>query len=171
VVDWLVVAANDSESPFGRVNDFFKSSTWHFITYLFWFAVVVIWLSCAFWVFKDARRRIDDKVVVTVAVLTGLIFGPFGLFVYAIIRPPEYLEDVRERELEIRAMEQRLAEEARCPFCKTRVKDEYLVCPNCARRLRDVCSSCRRPLEPNWKVCPYCEKQVGHAPATTFDLI
>jgi RNA polymerase subunit RPABC4/transcription elongation factor Spt4 len=170
VTDWLAVVAADSD-PFGQVKDFFKSSTWHFITYMFWFFLVVIWLSCAFWVFKDARRRIDDKVVVAVAVLTGLIFGPFGLFIYSIVRPPEYLDDVRERELEIRSMEQRLAEETRCPFCKTRVRDDFLVCPNCLRRLREVCSNCRRPLEPTWKVCPYCEKQVSQVQAMGFDLI
>ena len=30
-------------------------------------------------------------------------------FIYMLFRPPEYLEDVRERELEIKAMEERLA--------------------------------------------------------------
>jgi len=171
VVDWLLVAANDSSDPFGSIKDFFKSSTWHFITLMFWFFVAVIWISCAFWIFKDARRRIDDKIVIAVAVLTGVVFGPFGLLVYSIVRPPEYLADAHERELEMRTMERVLADEARCPFCKTRVKDDYLVCPNCMRRLRDVCTSCRRPVDPAWKVCPYCEKQLQQVQATSFDLV
>ena len=97
----------------------------------------VVWLSCAYWVFKDARRRIDDEIVIVVAVLTGLVFGPFGLLIYAIVRPPEYLDDAHERELEMRMMEQRLDEEQRCSFCKTPVHDDYLVCPHCLRRLRE----------------------------------
>jgi RNA polymerase subunit RPABC4/transcription elongation factor Spt4 len=28
------------------------------------------------------------------------------------------------------------------------------------RRLRGVCAKCGRPVEPTWKICPYCETQV-----------
>ena len=171
----LVAASSSSSSsssdPFGSIKDFFKSSTWHFLTYMTVFFLVALWLSCAFWVWKDARRRIEDRIVITVAVLTGLVFGPFGLLIYSILRPPEYLEDIRERELEMQAMEQRLAEDQRCPFCKTRVKDDFLVCPHCMRRLREVCGNCRRPLDPDWRVCPYCEKQVSSSRAPEFDLV
>jgi RNA polymerase subunit RPABC4/transcription elongation factor Spt4 len=158
VPDWTLVGA--SSNPLDPVTNFFKSSTWHFITDMFVFFIAVIWLSCAYWVFKDARRRIDDGIIVTVAVLTGLIFGPLGLLVYTIVRPPEYLEDMRERELEIRTLEQRLEDDQRCSYCKTAVREDYLVCPNCTRRLRNVCGTCSRPVEPNWRVCPYCESQV-----------
>ena len=53
----------------------------------------MLWIACAYWVFKDARRRIDDKIVLAVVVLTGLVFGPLGLIVYAIVRPAEPLAD------------------------------------------------------------------------------
>jgi hypothetical protein len=33
-------------------------------------------------------------------------------------RPPEYLEEVRERELEIKAMEESLGTAERCPVCR-----------------------------------------------------
>ena len=108
MVDRLLLGASDSTDPFGSIKNFFHSSTWHFAVLMFWFFLVVVWLACAYWVYKDARRRIDDRVVIIVAVLTGLVFGPFGLFVYAILRPPEYLDDTRERELELRMLEQRL---------------------------------------------------------------
>ena len=76
MIDRWLVGASDSSDPFGSVKDFFNSSTWHFLTLMTIFFLVVLWLACAYWVFKDARRRIDDKIVITVAVLTGLIFGP-----------------------------------------------------------------------------------------------
>ena len=88
--------------------------------------------------------------------------------VYTIVRPPEYLDDVRERELEMRMMEQRLASEERCPFCRTPTREDYLVCPTCGRRLRTVCQSCRRPVDPQWRVCPYCEAEV-HSGAGEFE--
>jgi RNA polymerase subunit RPABC4/transcription elongation factor Spt4 len=159
-----VLAANDN--PFQSVSDFFTSSTWDFIVRMAFVFLAAVWLACAYWVFKDARRRMDDKLLIAVAVLTGLVFGPFGLIVYAIVRPPEYLDDVRERELEVRMMEQRLSDEQRCSFCKTPVRDDYLVCPTCGRRLRTVCRSCGRPVEPQWRLCPYCEAEVHGAPVT-----
>jgi hypothetical protein len=157
VLDWSLLAQTSNDNPFQSVTSFFQSSTWDFIVLLLYFFVLVVWLACAYWVFKDARRRIDDTIVLIVAALTGLVFGPVGALVYAIVRPPEYLDDVRERELEIRMMEQRLASEERCPFCRTPTREDYLVCPTCGRRLRTVCDSCRRPVDPHWRVCPYCE--------------
>ena len=42
---------------------------------------------------------------------TAASLFPFvGTIVYMILRPPEYLEDVRERELEVQAAEARLHE-------------------------------------------------------------
>jgi len=173
VPHWIIAAAasSDSTNPFQFVTDFFKSPTWHFITLMFFFLVVVLWLACAYWVFKDARRRIDDKIILTVAVLTGLVFGPLGLIIYAIVRPPELLTDRDSRELEMQMMEQRVQEESRCSFCKTPVRDDYLVCPTCARRLRSTCAQCGKPLEPSWRVCPYCEADVRGAPAAAYDRL
>ena len=69
----------------------------------------MFWLAVGYWVNKDARRRIADRWLVGLATLFGL-FPPFvGALVYMLFRPPEYLEDVRERELEIKAMEDRLS--------------------------------------------------------------
>ena len=169
---WILAAATSGDSnPFQSVMDFFKSPTWHLITLLLYFLGAVIWLACAYWVFKDARRRVDDKIILAVCVLTGIVFGLLGLIIYVIVRPPELLADRREQELETQMMEQRLGEESRCSFCKTPVRDDYLVCPTCARRLRSTCAHCGKPLEPNWRVCPYCEADVRGAPAAVYDRL
>jgi RNA polymerase subunit RPABC4/transcription elongation factor Spt4 len=175
VPNWIIAAAantaaSDSSNPFHFVTDFFKSPTWHFITYMAIFFVVVIWIAGAYWIFKDSRRRIDDWIIVVVCVLAGLVFGPVGWIVYAIARPPEYLVDVQEREMELHVLEGRMAEDSRCSFCKSPVKDDYLLCPNCGHRLRGSCPQCHRPIEPQWRVCPFCEADVHAAPAATeFD--
>ena len=94
-------------------------------------------------------------------VLTALVFGPLGALIYAIVRPPEYLSEVRERELEMEVLERRLSEMQVCPHCHADVQDDFLVCPNCTARLRGVCRTCRRPIEPGWRICPYCETQIA----------
>jgi hypothetical protein len=126
--------------------------------------VVVLWLATAFWTFKDARRRIGDPWLVAAATLLGL-FPPFiGPVLYMFFRPPEYLQDVHERDLEIKAMEQRLAQlDQRCPVCRARVEASFLVCPVCTTRLKQACASCGQPLDALWQVCPHCATPVTPA--------
>src|SRR6476659_3709573 len=69
--------------------------------------LVVVWLALVYYTFADARRRISDPLVVGCATAASLF--PFvGTVVYMIIRPPEFLEDVRERELEMQAAQARM---------------------------------------------------------------
>jgi predicted amidophosphoribosyltransferase len=96
------------------------------------------------------------------ATVLGLVPPFVGALIYMLFRPPEYLEDVRERELEIKAMEQRLSRrpEMHCPVCRAEVDASFLVCPVCTTRLRQSCRACKQPLEALWQVCPYCETPV-----------
>ncbi len=126
--------------------------------------LVVVWLALVYWTYADARRRIADPMLIGCATAASLF--PFvGTLVYMIVRPPEYLDDIRERELEIQAAEARLAELGYhlCPHCDYEVEKEFLRCPNCMRKLKDPCPSCGKPLDPNWKICPFCEAEVGAA--------
>ncbi len=128
--------------------------------------LVVIWLALVYWTYADARRRIGDPLLVACATAASLF--PFvGTVVYLIVRPPEYLEDVRERELEIQAAEARLQslQHEHCQYCGFEVEGDFLRCPSCLRRLKEPCSVCAKPLDPRWKICPYCEAEVGQAPA------
>jgi hypothetical protein len=147
-------------STFGSTHDFFSSGTWLVIRNLLLFFVGVFWLAFAYWVYKDARRRIEDPWLVVLATLLGLvpIAGPF---IYMLFRPPEYLEDVRERELEIKAMEDRLSKrDLHCPVCRSEVDSSFLVCPICTTKLKQSCSVCKAPLEALWQVCPFCETPI-----------
>src|SRR5918996_889139 len=96
---------------------------------LFTLSMVAVWLALAVWTYLDARR------------------------------PPDFLEDARERELETKAAELRVRQlsELSCPNCQYPVEKTYLRCPNCQRRLKDPCQSCGKPVDPRWAVCPYCE--------------
>ena len=126
--------------------------------------LVVIWLALIYWTYADARRRIADPMLIACATCASL-FPFIGTVVYLIVRPPEYLDDVRERELEIKVMEHRLSSrgELHCPVCRAEVEPSFLVCPVCTTRLRQSCGSCKQPLEALWQVCPYCETPVEPA--------
>ena len=83
------------------------------------------------------------------------------------MRPPEYLDDVRLRELEMQAAEARLVQldYELCPHCEYEVKADYLRCPSCMRKLKDRCHSCGKAIDPAWRLCPYCEAETGAPPA------
>jgi RNA polymerase subunit RPABC4/transcription elongation factor Spt4 len=155
-----------SGSIFGGVHGFFHSGTWSAIELILVALVVLFWAATVFWVRKDARRRIEDVMLVQVATLLGAVPPFLGPLIYMLFRPPEYLEDVRERDLEIRAIESRLGTQAlKCKVCGCNVDADFLICPVCTTKLRQACTECTRPLEPAWQVCPYCETPVAVEPA------
>ena len=93
-----------------------------------------------------------------------------GTIVYLIVRPPEYLDDVRLRELEMTAAEARLAslDYSLCPHCDYEVQADYLRCPSCMRKLKERCYSCSKPIDPAWRICPFCEAETS-APTPSSD--
>ncbi len=129
-------------------------------------ALVVVYAALVYWTYSDARRRINDPMLVGCATAASL-FPFIGTIVYLIVRPPEFLDDVHERDLEIAAAEARLnsVRQHTCPHCDFEIETSFLRCPSCLRRLKEPCTVCGKPLDPRWKICPYCEAEVGQAPA------
>ena len=134
---------------------------------LFIVFLAVLYLALAYWTYADAQRRIVDPMLVGCATAAALLFPFAGAIVYVIVRPPEYLEDVRERELEMEAAEARVREleGTLCPHCDRRVEPDFVRCPSCLRKLKERCTNCARPLEQTWTICPYCEADVPPASA------
>ncbi len=157
------------ENLFETINGIISSPLWILALYVLAFCLAVLWLVLVFWTFKDARKRIDDPIIIGVAVLTSLVLPYMGTFIYAILRPAEFLAEVQERELEMRAMEQELLVLRSCPSCGELIRPDFVACPNCRRQLRASCPSCDRVLEPSWKICPYCgqETKVRRVPPPT----
>jgi hypothetical protein len=127
-------------------------------------SLVAIYLALIFWTYMDARRRIVDPLLVWCSVAAS-IFPYVGTVMYMILRPPEYLDDVRERELEMQAAEARLHQlnYSLCPHCDYEVERDFVRCPSCLRKLKDRCYNCQRPLDQSWTICPYCEAEVPGA--------
>ena len=102
-----------SSDPFQSVSDFFGSGVWTIALVLIQVFAAALWLALAYWVYQDARRRFENSGAITACVAIALIIPFLGALVYLFIRPPEYLTDAHDRELETLALESQV-EGLRC---------------------------------------------------------
>ena len=93
-----------TSGAFSSVTDFFSSSYFSALIKLAVLFGIALYGATVFWTWKDARRRIEDPVIVGVCVATAVCFPFVGVLIYLILRPPEYLADVHERESAIWAV-------------------------------------------------------------------
>lgn len=119
--------------------------------FVFWFALVG-------WTYRDATRRGASGLYWGAVTF---FFNIFGLFIYMMLRPAEYLDDVKERELEIKHKQAMLRGSLlNCPACHKPVEKDFLICPHCRKKLKNACSNCQKPLNLSWTICPYCKTNV-----------
>src|SRR5438034_577141 len=105
--------------------------------------LVVLYLSLVYWTYTDARRRIVDPMLIGCATAASLF--PFvGTVVYMVLRPPEYLEDVRERALEMHAAEAR-PPDATAAMPVADAEPEPIAASESAARARAQAGRSRRP--------------------------
>ena len=143
---------------FENILIFFRLPIWRYLIYGIIFVLIIIWLSFVYWTYRDAKLRNTSVAAAIFWALVVLLFNFLGLIIYLILRPPEYIEDVRERDLEIERMQLLLDSDLlKCPSCGNKVMQDFLVCPQCRKKLKNPCISCGKPLDFNWKVCPYCK--------------
>jgi RNA polymerase subunit RPABC4/transcription elongation factor Spt4 len=117
---------------------------------------VVLWLSALLWVYRDVKSRTNDSVSQLVSAFLVLIFNLPGLFLYLVLRPQETMTEAYERTLETEAMLQEVERLGTCPSCRRRIEEDYLLCPYCRTGLRKPCAQCGRALSFGWVACPYC---------------
>ena len=88
---------------------------------------VVVWLALIVYTYLDAKRRISDPFLIACATIASF-FPYIGTAVYAIVRPPEFLEDAQERELEIKAAELRVRQLTRPPARTASTRSRRTTC-------------------------------------------
>jgi len=146
----------------GAMSSFFANPVVQMILYGAFFYLILLWIAAAFWAFRDMRDRTENPVLPFLA--TALIimflpfFFPFGLIVYRVIRPPERLGDVYERNLAQEALLSEVEGVRTCKGCDRRVDPEWIICPWCRRRLNRVCPNCERLVGLDWSLCAWCGK-------------
>jgi hypothetical protein len=148
-------------SAFGSVHGLLHSTAFDVARNLVLILAVVFWLGLAYWVYRDARRRVDDPWLIGTATLLAVVVPYIGAAVYLLFRAPETLADAHARELEVRALEERIGmRPPHCPVCRADVDQSFLVCPVCTTQLKQPCRSCSAALDASWQACPYCATPV-----------
>ena len=143
-----------SSDPFQIISDFLDSPILRISGQLIVLLFVVLWIALVYWTYTDAGRRGATSLLWGIV---AVIFPYVGTLIYLIIRPPEYLDESRERELETAVLERELRNNTLlCPNCRNLVEKEFLICPTCAWELKKPCINCDRPLNQEWGLCPYC---------------
>jgi len=138
-----------------KILEFFRLPIWRNLIYAAIFFLIIIWLSFVYWTYRDAKLRNSAPFFWAFVVL---VLNFLGLILYLILRPPEFIEDIIERNMEIKRMKMLLnSKQTKCPACGNEVKEDYLVCPYCRKKLKNSCTKCGKPLNLNWKICPYCK--------------
>jgi RNA polymerase subunit RPABC4/transcription elongation factor Spt4 len=142
------------QDPFQVISDFLASPILRISGQLVVLLFVVLWLALVYWTFADATRRGATRLLWG---LVAVVFPYVGTLIYLIVRPHEYLDDSRERELETAVLERELRNSVLlCPSCRNMVEKDYLICPTCQWELKKSCINCDRPLNMEWGTCPYC---------------
>ncbi len=137
---------------------FFRNPVWKYLFYSFIFVLIIVWLAFVYWTYRDSKLRSESITPAVFWAFIVLVFNFLGLILYLILRPPEYLDDIVERDLEIERMQAMLnGKQSSCPACGNAVGDDFLICPYCRKKLKSPCINCGKPLDLNWKVCPYCK--------------
>jgi RNA polymerase subunit RPABC4/transcription elongation factor Spt4 len=118
--------------------------------------IAALWLSLVIWTYRDIRNRARDPLARILAVLVVAVLFLPGIVVYLILRPPQTLEESYQHTLEEEALLQAIEDSALCPGCGRRVKDNWIICPNCHTKLKKNCHQCGKLMDLPWNLCPYC---------------
>jgi hypothetical protein len=130
----LTFSAQTDSNPFQVVSDLLNSPLLRIGFYLVVVFFVLLWLSVVYWTFIVADRRGTSRFFWA---SVALIFPFIGTLIYVIVRPPEYLLDSRERELDLAVLEREFRRRADlCPNCRSVVEKEYLLCRECGWDLK-----------------------------------
>lgn len=141
--------------PLNAFTSFLSSPILRIFFVMFQLFIIVFWFALVGWTYRDANRRGSSGIYWGAVTL---FFNVFGWLIYLMLRPPEFIDDTRERELEIKAKQAQLRNSLlNCPACHKPVEKEFLICPHCRKQLKNSCSKCNKPLSLSWTICPYCK--------------
>ncbi len=123
--------------------------------------IAILYVLSIIWVVRDAYLRGSFWYLWGILALIPFL----GVIAYLLLRPPLLRIDRDEQELEVALKQRELLKYGECANCGYPVESDYVLCPNCHQRLKNLCSVCGHALEPSWTVCPYCATPVSGHPA------
>ena len=118
--------------------------------------IIVLYILSIFWAVRDAQGRGFGWAWGLLAIIPIV-----GLIAYCMVRPPLLQADREEQDLELALKQRQLMRYGDCTNCGYPVEADYVICPNCHQRLKNLCPTCHHALDPSWTVCPYCTTPIG----------
>ena len=127
--------------------------------------LVVIWVALVYWTYADARAGSTTRCSWP-APPRRRCSRSSGTIVYLIVRPPEYLDDVRERELEIAAAEARLSsvDQHTCPYCDYEIETTLPALPQLPAAAQGAVHDLRQAARPALEDLPLLRGRGGPGP-------
>jgi RNA polymerase subunit RPABC4/transcription elongation factor Spt4 len=125
-------------------------------------ALLVLWIVSVLWVVQDIKQRSKGGLLTLLSILFAVVFPVAGVVVYLMLRPTQSLDEKHFADLEKLALIKEMKQRQQCPSCSAEVQDDYIVCPKCYHRLKQVCIKCDALLNLAWEVCPYCAAKQSH---------
>lgn len=152
------------------------------------YGILILVAALVFWMIEDSLKRTGNKwffpifsiIISFLPFLIGLIvsnhfayyFLGSGILVwlfYLLLRPEYTKEEMKmiqmeqkTRDLKLKYYEYELAKSGKiCPVCGLPVENDYMVCPNCFKELREKCTACGKLIDLSWTICPFCKKKVN----------
>jgi len=156
-------------------------------TYLYYLILFLV-IALLIWMIEDSIKRFVNKwlfpliaIVFTVIpfLITYIFYQTLNYysfltvlivwFIYLIIRPTYTLDEMKviEDELKLKELKRKYYEYELnkggkiCPVCGLPIEDNYKICPNCYKELREKCTECGQLIEVSWNLCPYCGKKIS----------
>lgn len=117
--------------------------------------LIVVYVLSIFWAVRDAQSRGFGWAWGLLSILPIV-----GLIAYCMVRPPLLQADREEQDLELALKQRELMKYGDCANCGYPVEADYVMCPNCHTRLKNLCPTCHHALDPSWSVCPYCTTKI-----------
>ncbi len=118
--------------------------------------LAAFWIGLIIWTWRDIRLRSSDIFAAILAALLVAVFNVLGLLIYILVRPKQTLAEQYDRALEEEILLRELEQAPDCWNCGRPVQPEWRYCPYCEVELKHPCSQCGYLLEPDWKRCPQC---------------
>ncbi len=144
----LALFVQQEPDPFQIITDFLQSPFLRISAQVVVLLFVIVWVALVYWTYTDAGRRGAMQIFWGIV---AVIFPYLGTLIYLIVRPPEYLDESRERELELAVLERELRSSiVLCPNCRNLVEKDYLICPVCNWELKKPLINFERPLSMEW---------------------
>ncbi len=126
----------------------------------------IVWIAIIVWVIRDITNRTDSIFLQFLSILIVLIWTPFWVFIYLLIRPTKTLFERYYGDIEVnldwlsKSIKSKLKEKKNttinCPSCNYPIDNEFKFCPNCKEELKYKCKGCKKKIDKTWKVCAHC---------------